>query len=472
MSKTADVKIILEKIQKKLQSAAFTELAIVDKMNEANENAAMKQDNNTDFYDFITKLEKDPTVTIQTIAKKLRVAYLYINLDEPLPVLPLGESRQLSAGAGGGPKVEPGGAGGNQTTVGKGDRGGNQTIVASNVGNEEARVAAEAAARVAARGEPNVEPGGGGPKERVEPGGGGNQKIVASNVGNEEAVRVAAEAEAAARVAEAAEAAEAAARVAAAEEARLSEAAEAAARVAAAEEEARVAAPAAGGEGGGGPETARLAEEAALPPAGAGGGGGSEERVEPAAEEARVAAPAAGGEGGGGLETARLEEAAARVAAAEAALPPAGAGGGGGTEEKISSTPAVPQGTIKLLPKANGQVNIPEVKGNGQPVSLNDVSVSVESRQGSGAREVEPGEIDNVYNKTSFSKDNPLIEGVSSGSEESKSPEVERRNINPLFRPKTAGQLSKPGTSIRRRVNPNNLTQKNKPNSNQRAVTL
>ena len=51
MSKTADVKIILEKIQKKLQSAAFTELAIVDKMNEANENAAMKQDNNTDFYD-------------------------------------------------------------------------------------------------------------------------------------------------------------------------------------------------------------------------------------------------------------------------------------------------------------------------------------------------------------------------------------------------------------------------------------
>ena len=81
--KTNEVKIILEKIQLKLQDAAFTNLAILDKMNDANKNKDMKQDNNKDFYDFILKIEKDNTATMQTIAKKLRVAYLYINLEEP-----------------------------------------------------------------------------------------------------------------------------------------------------------------------------------------------------------------------------------------------------------------------------------------------------------------------------------------------------------------------------------------------------
>ena len=363
MSKTADVKIILEKIQKKLQSAAFTELAIVDKMNEANENAAMKQDNNTDFYDFITKLEKDPTVTIQTIAKKLRVAYLYINLDEPLPVLPLGESRQLSADGGGG--------------------GAAQT-----------------------KPPPPVKPGGG---SEVEPGGGG---------GSEERV--------AERAVGGGNGEGGGAGGAAAEAARVAAAEAEAARVAAAEEEARVAAPAAGGEGGGGPETARLEEEAA--------------RVAAAEEAARVAAA----------------EEEARVAAA------AGGEGGGGTEEKISSTPAVPQGTIKLLPKANGQVNIPEVKGNGQPVSLNDVSVSVESRQGSGAREVEPGEIDNVYKgpSTTFNIDSQLASNVPKTSERG---QINPQLLNPMF---------SRGTSVKKRNQIINSTQKNKPNSNQRAITL
>ena len=82
-SKTNEVKIILEKIQAKLQASAFTELAVLHEMNKTNENGYMKKDNNKDFYDFIEKLEKDPTPTILTIAKKLRVAYLYINLEEP-----------------------------------------------------------------------------------------------------------------------------------------------------------------------------------------------------------------------------------------------------------------------------------------------------------------------------------------------------------------------------------------------------
>ena len=81
-SKTDEVKIILEKIQAKLQASAFTELAVLDEMNKANENGYMKKDNNKDFYDFVEKLEKDATPTMLTIAKKLRVAYLYINLEE------------------------------------------------------------------------------------------------------------------------------------------------------------------------------------------------------------------------------------------------------------------------------------------------------------------------------------------------------------------------------------------------------
>ena len=82
-NESTEIKSLLEKIQKKLQSAAFTELAILDKMNEKINNKSMEQDNNSDFNQFISKLETDPTQTTQIIAKKLRVAYLYINLDEP-----------------------------------------------------------------------------------------------------------------------------------------------------------------------------------------------------------------------------------------------------------------------------------------------------------------------------------------------------------------------------------------------------
>ena len=55
-SKTNEVEIILKKIQKKLQASAFTDLAVLVKMNEANDKGYMKQDNNKDFYDFIEKL--------------------------------------------------------------------------------------------------------------------------------------------------------------------------------------------------------------------------------------------------------------------------------------------------------------------------------------------------------------------------------------------------------------------------------
>ena len=50
-SKTNEVMIILEKIQAKLQASAFTELAVLHEMNQANENGYMKKDNNKDFYD-------------------------------------------------------------------------------------------------------------------------------------------------------------------------------------------------------------------------------------------------------------------------------------------------------------------------------------------------------------------------------------------------------------------------------------
>ena len=79
-----NVKILLEKIQKKLQKSAFKDLAIVEKMNEQFENKLMEQDNNIDFNDFIKNIETDTNPASQAIAKKLRVAYLYINLDEPI----------------------------------------------------------------------------------------------------------------------------------------------------------------------------------------------------------------------------------------------------------------------------------------------------------------------------------------------------------------------------------------------------
>ena len=74
---------LLERIQKKLQIAEFTQLAIVQKMTERVDNKFMEQDNNKNFIDFIKILEVDPNINTQMIAKKLRVAYLYINLDEP-----------------------------------------------------------------------------------------------------------------------------------------------------------------------------------------------------------------------------------------------------------------------------------------------------------------------------------------------------------------------------------------------------
>ena len=83
-SKTDEVEIILKKIQKKLQASAFTDLAVLVKMNEANDKGYMKQDNNKDFYDFIEKMENPKTEPMLTIAKKLRVAYLYINLEEDI----------------------------------------------------------------------------------------------------------------------------------------------------------------------------------------------------------------------------------------------------------------------------------------------------------------------------------------------------------------------------------------------------
>jgi hypothetical protein len=73
---------LLERIQKKLQIAEFTQLAIVQKMTERVDNKFMEQDNNKNFIDFIKILEVDPNINTQMIAKKLRVAYLYINLDE------------------------------------------------------------------------------------------------------------------------------------------------------------------------------------------------------------------------------------------------------------------------------------------------------------------------------------------------------------------------------------------------------
>jgi len=79
-----NVKILLEKIQKKLQKSAFKDLAIVEKMNEQFENKLMEQDNNIDFNDFIKNIETDTNPASQAMAKKLRVAYLYINLDEPI----------------------------------------------------------------------------------------------------------------------------------------------------------------------------------------------------------------------------------------------------------------------------------------------------------------------------------------------------------------------------------------------------
>jgi len=83
-SKTVEIKGLLEQIQKKLQDAALTDLALLDKKNEGINNDAMEQDNNKDFFDFVKKLETDKIPA----AKKLRVAYLYINLDEPLPFIP------------------------------------------------------------------------------------------------------------------------------------------------------------------------------------------------------------------------------------------------------------------------------------------------------------------------------------------------------------------------------------------------
>jgi len=83
-SKTVEIKGLLEQIQKKLQDAALTDLALLDKKNEGINNDAMEQDNNKDFFDFVKKLETDHIPA----AKKLRVAYLYINLDEPFPFIP------------------------------------------------------------------------------------------------------------------------------------------------------------------------------------------------------------------------------------------------------------------------------------------------------------------------------------------------------------------------------------------------
>ena len=83
-NKTKQIKGLLERIQKKLQVAALTDLAVLDKKNEGIQNIDMEQDNNKDFFDFVTKLEIDHVPE----AKKLRVAYLYINLDEPLPFIP------------------------------------------------------------------------------------------------------------------------------------------------------------------------------------------------------------------------------------------------------------------------------------------------------------------------------------------------------------------------------------------------
>ena len=79
---TEEVKKLLAKIQTKLQTAAFTELAIVEKLNERIENKFIEQPSNEDFNNFIKKIEMDSTDATQVIAKKLRVAYLYINLDE------------------------------------------------------------------------------------------------------------------------------------------------------------------------------------------------------------------------------------------------------------------------------------------------------------------------------------------------------------------------------------------------------
>ena len=71
-NKTKQIKGLLERIQKKLQVAALTDLAVLDKKNEGIQNIDMEQDNNKDFFDFVTKLEIDHVPE----AKKLRVAYL------------------------------------------------------------------------------------------------------------------------------------------------------------------------------------------------------------------------------------------------------------------------------------------------------------------------------------------------------------------------------------------------------------